>query len=296
MDILKLDLERYKKWLWELSEGVEQMPFLEKRSERLAWIEYRFLCREMLGRQTPKGRIVKEAVKGERLQIKERISEIENIREGYIASVPSEVKAVYFLPSSEEREVLDLIFETSLKTDIEEFNKDCSVSALSFNDLKYRRLGDLSYYYTDYYIDGRLIIVLREREVVFNRFMLDYCKFQFAKYLQNLGGNGLSNIEESIDKEAIIDILQLSKIIDRNKEMIGGHALSATLWGACQALMKYKYFPLGMANEKIFNTVAAMLIGFNGVIPKNKKDVPDKAKTKAMERVEEVILVKRQGI
>jgi hypothetical protein len=297
VDILKLDLEKYKKWLWGLSEGLEQLPYLERRSERLAWIGYCFLRREILGKQTPKGQIVKEAFENERIQIETQIDKIKNMKAGYLADASNEIKGVYFLPSMEEREMLDSIFKTSIKKDIEEFNKDCNVSALAFNDLKYRRLEGLSYYYTDYYIDSRLIVVLEgKRQEVFNRFMLDYCEFQFAKYLQNLGSNRLSNIKESIDKEAIVDILQLSKIVDENKKMIGSYALSATLWGACQMLIKYRYFPLGMTNEKIFNAVAAMLIDFDGVIPKNQKGVPNKAMTKAMERVEEVMLMKRQGI
>lgn len=267
MDILKLDLEKYKKWLWELSEELESYEIVKSIKGGVFTVDSLVL---------------------------EKWKELYN---RYLGYVPERLGLNYFLPTKDEREEMEHLLINALEEDKEGFAVLCSASALPSEVLKDRRLSELAYHFTGFYIEGEPIqMYKRDREEIFIKFFQDLYRFRFARYLQSLDSDGQNEIGDSIlikDVSDVLGVLERVGVIDGSGKILIKKNGSSILNGVVMAFIESEFFKIGTPKRRAFNSVAKV-IGFKGVMPKNPNE-PQPIEVEMRRKVLEVIKVGNSG-
>lgn len=267
MDILKLDLEKYKDWLWKLSEELEVYE-------------------------------IAKGIKGGIFAVDSLVLEKwERLHNRYLGYVPKRLGLNYFLPTKDEREEMEYLLIAALDEDKEDFSILCNASALPLEVLKNKRLSELAYHFAGFYIEGEPIQMFdRDRRGIFLKFFQDLYRFQFAKYLQ-----GLEDVSQEKEnrhswvKDAVVvsEVLEKIGVIDKNGKMLIKESGSSIVNGIAIAFRESGFFKMGTPKKTAFLEVAE-IVGYKGVMPKNPNE-PQQIEKEFKDKTLEVIKVGNYG-
>lgn len=267
MDILKLDLEKYKSWLWKLSEDLETYEIVKNIDGEVC--------------------VVDPLVLGKWIELYDR----------YLGYIPKRLGLNYFLPTQDEREEIDYLLENALEEDKKDFEVLCIASALPLEVLKNKRLSELTYHFREFYIEGEPIrMYKKDREEIFLKFFQDLYRFQFAKYLQGLEDSSQEKQRGNSwvkDESIVLEVLEKVGIIDNNGKMLIKESGSSIVNGIAIAFRESGFFKIGTPKKAAFSEVA-IVVGYKGVMPKNPNE-PQQIEKEFKDRTLEAIKVGNYG-
>ena len=187
MVTVNYDLENYKEWLWSISDDLEQLPDYKARLDRVSWILYLISCRNIKGKQTPKGEQVRMNLEAEQSVLTTKIERAEQSKCMYLdeAGVLYQSRAgiCHFFPDWNERIEIDQLRAIYLRGCKKEYWDTLRATALPKSVLVERTISEIKYTYTEYYESGTPIAYVSDRKQVIIRFISDLGKFDFLQFL-----------------------------------------------------------------------------------------------------------------